>query len=77
MSNPWSSGVKFSRGFLCCYCNKKRVGAFRWVDGVRSCAKCNRAYDPPKAELVRVYSIDCPMCHGKGKLTNNPDEVKK
>lgn len=68
MTNPWSSGLKFSSGFKCAYCNRKKTGAFRWVDGGRSCAKCNRLFDPPKPEPVR---INCPTCKGKGVLTND------
>ena len=70
--NKWNSSVIISkRGFRCSYCDKQRIGAYRWVDGVRSCEKCNREYEPPPREKIKIYSIKCPLCKGKGNLTND------
>jgi len=60
-----SGTVISKRKFLCGYCGKRKTGAYRWVDGKRSCEKCNRAYDyraPPPKE------VECPVCHGEGVL---------
>ena len=66
----WHSQILVSkRGFKCGYCEKERKGAYRWCDGSRSCEACNRSYDPPNI-IQEVYSIDCPLCKGKGKLKN-------
>lgn len=60
------SNVKISRiGFHCAYCGKKKKGAYKIVDGLQSCEKCNRAYDyiPSKPEKVI-----CPICKGLGYI---------
>ena len=58
--------LKFSRkGFECGYCQKKRKGPYRVVDGYKSCEACNRAYDAPTAKPMRVV---CPICKGEGYL---------
>jgi DNA-directed RNA polymerase subunit RPC12/RpoP len=64
-SKPWDSPVRVTRRKLRCgYCDKNFTGAYRWVDQVISCEKCNREYDytPKAAEVV------CPVCRGKGVL---------
>jgi len=64
------------KGFKCAYCGKKRKGAYKIVDGEKSCELCNRAYDykPPA-----VLAIVCPVCNGKGHFdtTDGMFEVKK
>ena len=65
----WSSGIKFSRnGFKCAYCNKRRVGAYRWVYGAKSCSRCNRAEDPKPQVIEVIKPITCPLCKGRGKI---------
>lgn len=54
------------RGFHCAYCDKKRVGAYKVVDGAKSCEKCNREYDAEKC----TASITCPLCKGVGHFTH-------
>ena len=53
--------IKISKkGFKCAYCGEKRKGAYKIVDGVKSCEKCNRAYDYiPSNSEVNIY---CPLC---------------
>jgi hypothetical protein len=61
--------VKISRkGFKCAYCDKFRKGAYKIVDGMRSCESCNRAYDYHAPEI----RILCKVCNGKGYFTNFP-----
>ncbi len=37
----WSSGIiKPRKRYLCDYCGKRRRIPYRWVDGLRSCVKC-------------------------------------
>lgn len=70
-----NSRTLISKGFRCAFCDKHRVGAYRWVDGGRSCENCNRSYDPPPREVVKIYSIDCPLCKGKGKLCSEKEST--
>jgi hypothetical protein len=52
------------KGFHCDFCNQKKVGAYRIIDGAKSCEKCNRAYDYVAPKKV----VECPLCQGKGYL---------
>jgi len=52
------------RKFLCGYCQKKRKGSYRYSDNVRSCEKCNRAYD----YVPKMIFTECPLCKGAGHL---------
>ena len=64
-----------TRGFICDFCGKKRKGAWRYVDGGRSCEKCNREYEPSNCKVceyrkIGIIKVKCPTCKGKGYLTN-------
>lgn len=63
-----------TKGFRCAFCGKQRKGAWRYVDGGRSCEICNREYDPPKCNTCELkqpqLKIKCPLCKGKGYLIN-------
>ena len=58
--------ILFSKmGFKCGFCAKKRTGAYRIVDGAKSCEKCNRAYD----YVPQDVTVPCPVCSGVGHFT--------
>ncbi len=50
------------KGFRCAYCGRKKKGAYRIVDGQRSCEVCNRSYDYKEPKLA----VKCPVCKGHG-----------
>jgi len=53
------------KGFECGYCQKRKKGPYKWVDGYRSCEACNRAYDAPSP---KPRQVSCPICNGNGFL---------
>ncbi len=58
------SVVYQSRKFTCAYCAKLKKGAYTFVDGNRSCEKCNREYNMKE----KIEYASCPLCKGKGNL---------
>ncbi len=67
----WESQIIISKNrFKCHFCGFVKTGAYKFVDGEKSCEKCNREYDyvAPKLE------IKCPVCLGKGILSSNKYE---
>ena len=62
--------------FRCAFCGRLRKGAWRYVDGGKSCEQCNREYDPLDCKSCEyrknsIVKIKCPTCKGKGYLTND------
>jgi hypothetical protein len=72
----WNSGLKVTggKGRKCAYCNRRFKGAYRIVDGMVSCERCNRNIDPSVvtslekqiAALKREKGlwVQCPICGG-------------
>lgn len=63
--------IHISKGFTCYYCGKKRFGAWRWVDGKRSCESCNRKYDYKPPEI----NVRCPMCGSYVPICNIENQL--
>lgn len=47
-----------TRFFKCAYCEERKKGAYKIVDGYKSCEQCNRMYDYKPVPVV----IKCPLC---------------